>query len=105
MSTQGKEFIERDDVRRALDELFDECVAEYEGSGESRNHDVRGFLQGRGFEPPADSPLKLRQEVKGTSEGEANSAEVIVDPGTGKWCYERCVWTKDGGQICHMVCA
>ena len=104
MTAQGKDFLSRDDVRQALDELFDDCVAEYEASGETPSRDVRGFLKERGIEPPPESALNLRQHVK-KAEAEAATPTVIVDPGTGKWCYERCKFGKNGEEICHMVCA
>ena len=58
MSAEGKDFIQRDDVRQALEELFDQTSAA-RAAGESPSPDVASFLRERGIEPPADSPLGL----------------------------------------------
>lgn len=108
MSADGREFIERDDVSRALDELFEECAAA-RAAGESPSPDVASFLRERGIAPPPESPLRLHHGTeppgRGTEDGEGAIGPTVRTCDDGTWCVWRCTPTKHGGRSCEWVCA
>jgi hypothetical protein len=104
MGEAPKDFLDREEVQRALDDLFDEWDARYEAA-DAQLPDPGAFLRERDIEPPAGMALQLSREVRrGEDEGDLQKPAVIIDPGTGDWCYRRCV-LKNGELVCHMVCA
>ena len=106
MAAKGKDFVERDDVRQALEELLEQCSTLRE-RGESPSPDVAAFLRERGIEPHPDSPLQLHHSVDPAGEGSVGAQGVaptvnVCDDGT--WCVRRCV-VRDGKRHCEWVCA
>jgi hypothetical protein len=109
MGAEGKDFIQRDDVRQALEELFDQTSAA-RVAGEIPSPDVAAFLRERGIEPPAGSPLSLHHGTEPPGCGEAGEDEEAIAPTVnrcddGTWCVWRCKRDKHGGRSCEWVCA
>lgn len=105
MDAQAKLFIERDDVRRALGQLFDECAVDAGEAGELPSLDAASFLRERGIEPPSQTPITVHRSVR---EGEAEAAPSretvrVCGDNDDKWAYEKCEF-KNGKEVCHWVC-
>lgn len=105
MASEGtRGFVERDDVRQALDELFEECAAKHGDAGDGLP-DAAAFLRERGIEPPVDGPIEVQVRV-----GEDQAPSAVAQPAVRlcgeneeKWAYEKCA-IKNGKKVCWWVC-